>query len=161
MPKLLPPITLTADDRTYLQRYVRTGQRSARAIKRAQILLQSDAGGSVAAISEQVGVAPGTVYAIRHRYEAEGVVAALEERPRSGQPRKLSLAQEAHLTVLACSAAPEGHTRWTIRLLADKAVEVGIVEHIAPETVRQFLKKTNSSPGVSNTGASANRTAPS
>lgn len=161
MPKLLPPLTLTADDRTYLQSYVRTGQRSARAIKRAQILLQSDAGGSVAAISEQVGVAPGTVYAIRHRYEAEGVVAALEERPRSGQPRKLNLTQEAQLTVLACSDAPAGHARWTIRLLADKAVEVGIVEHIAPETVRQFLKKTNLNLGASSSGVSVSLMEPS
>jgi transposase len=115
----------------------------------------------VAAISHQVGVSLGTVYAIRQRYVSEGVSAALEERPRSGQPRKLKLEQEAQLTVLACSDAPAGHARWTIRLLADKAVELGIVEHIAPETVRQFLKKTNLSPGNSNGGVSANPTVPS
>ena len=161
MPKHLPPLTLTAEERSYLESYVRTGQRSARAVKRAHILLQSDAGCSVAAISEQIGVAPGTVYTIRQRYVAEGVLAALEERPRSGQPRKLNLTQEAQLTVLACSEAPAGHARWTIRLLADQAVEMGIVEHIAPETVRQFLKKTNLSLGVSSSGVSVSPMEPS
>jgi transposase len=161
MPKHLPPLTLTAEERTYLESYVRTGQRSARAIKRAHIVLQSNAGQAVATISEQVGVALGTVYAIRHRYEAEGVEAALEERPRSGQPRRLNLTQEAQLTVLACSEAPEGRARWTIRLLADKAVELAIVEHIAPETVRQFLKKTHLNPGTSNAGLSRDRMEPS
>jgi transposase len=112
-------------------------------------------------ISARVGVSPATVYNIRHRYEAEGVRAALEERPRSGQPRKLNLEQEAQLTVLACSDAPVGHARWTIRLLADKVVELGIVEHIAPETVRQFLKKTNLSLGASSSGVSASPMEPS
>jgi transposase len=160
MPKQLPPLRLTSEERDYLQHYVRVGQRSARGIKRAHMLLQSDAGLAVSTISEQVGVSPATVYAIRHRYAAEGVEAALAEKPRSGQPRRLKLAQEAQLTVLACSAAPEGHARWTIRLLADKAVELGIVEHIAPETVRQFLKKTNLNLGASNAGASTSPTEP-
>jgi len=141
MPKQLPPLCLSEIEQSYLHEYVNRGKRSARGIKRAQILLRSHAGQSVREISQQVGVSPATVYNIRHRYQAEGVAAALEERPRSGQPRKLNLTQEAQLTVLACSAVPEGRARWTIRLLADQAVELGIVEQIAPETVRQFLKK--------------------
>lgn len=160
MPKQLPPLSLSETEQSYLHEYVNRGKRAARAIKRAQILLHSHAGKSVRDISEQVGVVPATVYNIRHRYQAEGISAALEERPRSGQPRKLNLMQEAQLTVLACSDAPEGHARWTIRLLADRAVEVGIVEQIAPETVRQFLKKTNLSPGASSGGASANPMVP-
>ena len=158
MPKQLPRCSLLSEERAYLQQYVRTCQRSARAIKRAHILLYSDAGHPVSTVCEQVGVCPATVYSIRHRYEAEGVEAALAEKPRSGQPRRLNLAQAAQLTVLACSEAPPGPARWTIRLLADKAVEVGIVEHIAPETVRQFLKKTNLNLGASNGGVSANQT---
>jgi transposase len=96
---------------------------------------------------ELAGVSQGTVYNLYARYRAEGVEATLSEKPRSGQPPRLNLRQQAELTTLACSTPPSGHGRWTIRLLADKAVEVGIVEHIAPETVRQFLKKTNSSLG--------------
>jgi putative transposase len=154
MPKQPPQLILTASDRTYLQAYISTGTRSARAIKRAQVLLHSEAGMSVREISQRVGVCPATIYNLRHRYAAEGVQATLAERPRPGQPRKLNLAQETQLTVLACSDAPAGHARWTIRLLADHAVEVGIVEHIAPETVRQFLKKTSLNPGANNAGAS-------
>ena len=158
MPTHLPPLSLSDTEQSYLHEYVSRGKRSARGINRAQILLRSHAGQSVSEVSQQVGVSPATVYNIRHRYEAEGVVAALEERPRSGQPRRLNLEQEAPLTVLACSAAPVGHARWTLRLLADQAVELGIVEQIAPETVRQFLKKTNSSLGASSGGVSVNPT---
>lgn len=161
MPQRLPRLVLSESDQRYLHEYINKGKRSARAIKRAHVLLQSAEGRSVPEISTEVGVSAATVYNIRHRYEAEGIEAALAERPRSGQPRKLKLEQEAQLTVLACSDAPVGHARWTIRLLADKAVELGIVEHIAPETVRQFLKKTNLNPGASSSGVSVSRTEPS
>ena len=82
---------------------------------------------------------------------------ALNERPRPGQRPKLTGKQEAHLVAVVCSAAPEGHTRWTLRLLADKVVELGFADSIARETVRQVLKKTNSSPGKSKNGASPQR----
>lgn len=147
MPKALAPLQLQPGEVQYLQRFVSTGQRSARAIKRAHVLLQLHAGKRSKQAAEVAGVSQGTVYNIYARYQAEGVEAALNEKPRSGQPSRLNLRQEAELTTLACSDPPPGHARWTLRLLADKAVEIGIVETISPETVRQFLKKTNSSPG--------------
>jgi transposase len=147
MPKSLDPIQLQPDEVNYLNAFINTGRRSARAIKRAHVLLHLHAGKSTKQAGELAGVSQGTVYNLYARYRAEGVEGALNEKPRSGQPPRLNLRQQAELTTLACSAAPAGHVRWTIRLLADKAVEIGIVEHIAPETVRQFLKKTNSSLG--------------
>jgi transposase len=110
-------------------------------------LLHRHANQSVKATSEVVGVSQATVYNICNQYLAGGVSAALTEKPRSGQPPRLNVRQQAKVTVLACSDPPAGHARWTIRLLADKAVEVSIVEQIAPETMRQFLKKTNLSLG--------------
>lgn len=153
MSKNRAPIPLSETELEYLRNYINTGKRSARSIKRAQVLLQSSSGQSVERIAERAGVSKGTVSNIRSRYRKAGLVAALQEEPRPGQPCKLNLEQEARLTVLACSEAPAGHERWTVRLLADKVVELGIVEHIGRETVRQFLKKTNSSPGARSAGA--------
>ena len=154
MSKKIPLIKLSETEQEYLRNYVNTGKRSARSIKRAQVLLQSHSGQAVEQIAEWTGVCKGTVYNIRDRYQEGGLEGALKEKPRSGQPRKLNLEQEARLTVLACSDAPGGYERWTVRLLADKVVELGIVESIGRETVRQFLKKTNSGPGARSAGAS-------
>jgi transposase len=112
-----------------------------RAIKRAEILLGRHAGANAKITSMHVGVSQATVYNVCNNYLANGWPAALRERPRRGQPAKLDGRQQAELTVLACSDPPAGHARWTIRLLADKAVEMALVDSIAPETVRQFLKK--------------------
>jgi transposase len=147
MPKAVPPITLTETERVELQQIVSQGTHTARTIRRAQILLHSHAGKTPQAIADWLGSSLGLVYNVRRRYLAEGLSGALYEKPRSGQPVKLNLRQEAAITVLACSDAPPGHARWTIRLLADHVVKAEIVDGIAPETVRRFLKKTNLSLG--------------
>jgi putative transposase len=147
MPKSIPPLTLKQEEQKYLERFVNQGKRSARAIKRARILLYRHVGKTPTGTSELAEVSLGTVCNVSARYHADGLQAALEEKPRSGQPVKLNLRQQAELTMLACSEAPSGHARWTIRLLADKAVELEIVDCIAPETIRQFLKKTTLSLG--------------
>ncbi len=84
-----------------------------------------------------------TIARLRKRFVAEKLERALNERPRPGQKRKLDGRQEAHLVAVACSDPPEGHTHWTLQLLADKVVELGFSEGISPETIRQILKKTN------------------
>lgn len=147
MSKPATPIVLSDVEQDYLHDFVNKGTHSAHAIKRAHILLHSHAGKPPAQIGERVAVSVATVYNVRRRYRKEGVAAALSERPRSGQPRRLSSEQEAGLTVLACSDAPAGHARWTVRLLRDQAVEIGLVERVGCETIRQFLKKTRSNPG--------------
>jgi transposase len=90
---------------------------------------------------------------LRQRYEQAGWQAALAEAPRSGTPRRFDGPQRAVVTALACTPAPTGHSRWTLRLLADKAVELCLVETISHETVSQVLKKTSCSPNASSTGA--------
>ena len=95
-----------------------------------------------------------TVGRVRTRFVKEGLDSELNERPRPGQKRKLDGRQEAHLIAIARSAAPEGHADWMIQLLADKVVAMGFAESISLETVRQMLKKTNSSHGRRRSGTS-------
>lgn len=95
-----------------------------------------------AEIATILSCAVGTVSNVKHRYEHEGLEAALREKPRSGRPVEIDGTQRAKLTALACSTAPTGHARWTLRLLADKAVELGFVEHISHNAVKEILKKT-------------------
>jgi transposase len=85
-----------------------------------------------------------TIFNIKRRYLSKGFDVALYDRPRSGKPPKIDGATRAKITALACSKAPLGHARWTLRLLADKAVEFGFCESISHETVKEVLKKTGS-----------------
>lgn len=147
MPKRSQPVELQSEEAAYLKRYVSQGKRSARAIKRAHLLLHRHAGKSPQESAALAGVSLSTVYYVCHRYHAEGVEAAVAERPRSGQPRKLKLHHEAQLTVLACSDPPDGQARWSVRLLHDKAIELGIVENVGRDTIRLFLKKMLSNRG--------------
>ncbi len=147
MPKRSQPVELQSEEKAYLERYISQSKRSARAIKRAHVLLHRHAGKRPQASAELAGVSLSTVYQVCHRYHAEGVEAALAERARSGQPRKLNLHHEAALTVLACSDPPDGQARWSVRLLHDKAIELGIVEDVGRDTIRLFLKKMRSSRG--------------
>jgi transposase len=101
-----------------------------------------------------LGLSLQTVFNIKRRYLSKGLDVALYDRPRSGKPPRIDGAARAKITALACSAAPRGHARWTLRLLADKAVELGFCESISHETVKEVLKKTVSNrtanaPGVS------------
>ena len=147
MPEAIPPITLSETEQAELKQIVSQGTHPARRIRRAQVLLHSHAGKTPQEIATWLGSSLGLVYNVRRRYLAEGLNGALYEKPRSGQPLKLNMRQEAAITVLACSDAPAGHVRWTIRLLADHVVKAEIVDGIAPETIRRFLKKTNLSLG--------------
>jgi transposase len=146
-------VTLTAEERAALQEMISVGKRAARTLAHARILLKADRReGEVvwddAAISAAVEVSPATVQRVRQRFVEQGLATALRPRPR---PRtRLPLVDgeaEAHLVTLACSPAPEGAARWTLRLLAETMVELAYVEHVSHETVRQVLKKTRCSPG--------------
>ena len=105
-------------------------------------------------VAEAVSLSAATVARVRRRFVEEGLEAAINDKSRSGRERKLSGRQEAHLVAIACSNAPEGHTNWTLHLLADKVVELEFAGSISLETVRQILKKTNSSRGRRKNGAS-------
>ncbi len=99
-------------------------------------------------------VALSTVYRVKQRFSEDGLAGVLKDRPQVHRPRKLDGWGEAHLIALACSPAPEGHDRWTLRLLAGKVVELGLASSMSHEGVRKRLKKTRSSPGRRRSGAS-------
>lgn len=146
-------VTLTPEERVQLTDLISKGKAAARALTHARILLKTDEaeGGPAwtdAAICTALGAGLCTVMRVRERFVEEGLDAALRPRRSSYvQPRKLDGHQEAQLVTLACSEAPEGHSQWSMRLLADRLVQLGVVEKVSHETVRQTLKKTKSSPG--------------
>jgi transposase len=146
-------VDFTAEEREYLFVLIRRGKTSARKLTRARILLKADEGLNDEEIAEAVGVSVPTVERTRRRFVAENLK-ALTERPRPGQRPRLSAKAEAQLIAVACSAAPAGRQHWTLRLLADKAVELGLAPSLSPETVRRVLKKTSSSRGRRSGGAS-------
>jgi transposase len=152
-------IRLTDDQRDILTRYTRTGAHSPRSLVRARILLLADAGGPESwtdeEVAEHLDTSRMTVMRVRQQFAAEGLDATLHrKKPAGRQYRKLDGRQEAQLVALACSTAPEGQARWTMKLLADKLVELAVVESIDPATVWRTLKKTTSSRGSSSSGSS-------
>jgi putative transposase len=154
MPAKRYRVNLTKDEREHLLDIARRGKSSARKVKRSLILCKADGGLSDQQIADALLVGPATVSRVRQRFTEGGLERALNDRPRPGQRRKLDGKQEAHLVAVACSAAPQGRAHWTLRLLADKVVELELADSISPETVRQVLKKTNSNRGKRRNGAS-------
>lgn len=152
MGKRLDKVALGAAETASLEKLVSKGKHAARKVKRAQILLHLDKGKQHRAIAEAVGVSLATVYNVHGRYFTDKLD-ALEEKPRPGQPRKVTPEVEAAVTRIACSQAPEGHARWTVSLINEQIVQLGYEVH--DESVRQILKKAGSSPGSKSSGASA------
>ena len=150
MPKKLYHVHLTAIEREQLETYVTQGTKSARAINRARILLLADAQHSDDEIVDTLGVSRQTVYSMRKKYHqspGHDIGTLLQEQPRPGQPIKVDTRVVSHVTMIACSEAPEGAARWTLQMMADRLVELNVVESICLESVRKALKKTNSNLG--------------
>jgi DNA-binding CsgD family transcriptional regulator len=137
------PIDLTEDERGFVQTFVHRGKVSARIQARARILLKAAEGWTDAEIARALDVGVGTVSNVRKRFVAGRLEAVLEDKRQVRYRQALSGEQWAHLIAIACTTAPEGHNHWTVRLLAGKAVELGYVPKISPETIRQALKKTS------------------
>jgi transposase len=142
-------VRLEDEERTRLETLVSQGRASARTIQRARVLLKADVGPagpgwSDVEIQRTFAVGLVTIYRVRQTWVEEGLNAVLTRHPKSRhRHRKLDGDQEARLIALACSQPPPGRCRWTVRLLASKFVELGHADRVAPETVRQTLKKTN------------------
>jgi transposase len=147
-------VTLTDQERQQLHELISAGKGAAKKLAHARILLKADAAPgrpawADARIAEAAEVSIATVERVRQRFVEEGWQAALvrKKQDRPSRPRKLDGAAEAHLIALACSQPPDGREGWTMQLLADKLVELHIVDSICDETVRRTLKKTKSSRG--------------
>ncbi len=149
MPTKRYVVTLIPDERDHLDALTRAGKRSARTITRARILLLADQGDGGPGwedrrVAEALGCGHRTVERVRERFVTDGLDAALTHRPPAHPPRGpvLDGAAEAKLIALACSATPDGRKAWTLRMLADKLVELEVVDAVSHETVRRVLKKT-------------------
>jgi hypothetical protein len=146
-------VKLTTDERVSLSQMISAGKAAARKLLHARILLKADAseggpGWTDEQIREALEVSTTTIGRVRQLFVEQSLTAALERRSPCGHRTRLIDGEaEAHLIALACSSAPAGRVHWTIRLLADKLVELGYVERVGRETVRQVLKKTRSNPG--------------
>jgi transposase len=140
-------VELTGTERTQLLDLTSKGKVSARKLNRAHILLLADEGRTDLEIAAALHVSKSTVERVRTRFVTGNLDFALTEQMRPGARRKLDGKQEAFLVATACSSAPEGRSRWTLQLLADRLVELKVVDSISRDTVRRTLKKTISSRG--------------
>jgi transposase len=134
------PVRLTPDQRASLEQ-LRTQALPRKQQYRIDILLRADEGDTDQEVADDLGVHGDTVRRVRRRFAERGLDAALTDRPRPGAPPKLDGKREAMVIALACTEAPEGRDRWSVRLLARRAVELEVVEAVSRETVRRVLKK--------------------
>lgn len=135
-------ITLSSNDTRSLNTLLTRGKASARTLSRARILDLLHRGQTPSAIAALLQVSYQTVYNLKRRFLEGGLQAALFDQPRSGRPVEISGSQGAKIIALACSTPPEGRVRWTLRLLADKAVELGHCSRLSHTAARKILKKT-------------------
>lgn len=140
-------VQLTEGEKQELQGMLSKGVHAARKLNRARVLLCANEGLTIDQISERTGVCRQSIGEICRRFATEGLKAALEERPRSGRPPRITGRDEAELTVIACQEPPEGRQRWTLRLIADRFVELHPDKYVSHEGVRGVLKKVTSSRG--------------
>ena len=135
-------VKLSEEDRQYLNNLISKGSQSVRLFKRATALLELDRSKTYTSVAETIGVSIPTVSALAKNYRQNGL-RCLNDKPRSGRPVEIDGSARAKITALACSDAPEGYGQWTLRLLAEKAVELEYCEHISHTEVANILKKTN------------------
>jgi hypothetical protein len=160
-------VTLTPEERAELEHLVSVGKTAARKLTHARILLLADTAAAEEHSDDEIVAALGvglcTIGRVRKRLVTEGLSPALDPRPQPARPGKIKIRGdvERELVQLACSNPPQGRCRWTLHLLADELVALGLVESISTETVRQALKKTTSSRGSSRPGACRRRPMPS
>ena len=147
-------VNLSVEEKSQLLKLTKKGKSQARVLKRANILLLADEGMIDKEIAKALHVGVQTAFNIRKRFCLQGLQAALKEKPRPGSGNKvLDAKSEAYLVALTCSQPPEEREVWTMQLLADRLVELKVVESISDETVRRTLKKMNLSPGKRSAGA--------
>ena len=150
-------ITLTDEERNQVESFIRRGKANVRNVTRAHLLLKSAEGWSIERLATTFEVSAATVSNVRKRYREGGVEGVLKDKVQKHRRRVLAGAEEAVLVAVACSPVPDGHDHWTVRMLQNKLVELGVVERIGRGTVHTVLKKMNLSPGSASTGVSRKR----
>ncbi len=145
-------VTLSEEEHDRLEGLSRKRTASVRMVRRAQALLLAAEGRTDEVIAEQIRMSVTTLERLRRRFVEEGLEASLRERPRPGARPKLGPKEQAMVVALACTKPPEGRHRWTMQLLADRAVELALVPDISDEAIRRLLKRTSSSRGSTRSG---------
>ena len=145
-------VTLSEEEHDRLEGPSRKRTASVRMVRRAQALLLVAEGKTDEVIAEQIRMSVTTLERLRRRFVEEGLEASLRERPRSGARPKLGPKEQAMVVTLACTKPPEGRHRWTMQLLADRAVELALVPDISDEAIRRLIKRTSSSRGSTGSG---------
>jgi putative transposase len=135
-------VKLSVNDREFLEALISQGELTAKTYRRALALLELDRGQTYTAVSGTLQISIPTLSKWAAKYQLNGLD-VLVDKPRSGRPIEIDGNERAKVTALACSEPPEGYAQWSLRLLADKVVELGYCEHISHTSVRQILKKTN------------------
>jgi transposase len=133
-------VQLRKKDRKRIAKMLKKGWESARVLRRALILRQLEQGQTAAQVASHVGVASKTVRAIARRYEEKGLESALYEKPRPGQPRRLEASQGQRVIAMVCGPPPAGQARWSVRLIAEEAVQRKLVPKVGRETIRILLR---------------------
>jgi len=146
-------IKLSDTDRTQLEVMLSNRSLTVKIHKRVESLLALDSGLTFTIVIQQVGLSFPTLKTLCQRYKEQGL-SCLKDAPKTGRPIQISGEERAKITALACSKAPEGHVRWTLRLLADKVIELGICEHLSHVHAGEILKKMNYSHTLNANGAS-------
>ncbi len=159
-------VTLTAEERVGLEQLVSTGKAAARKLTHARVLLLADTHGEDRSdddIVADLGTSLRTVARVRHSFVTHSLLAAIDRKSQPPRPDKVKIKGdlEQRLIQLACSDPPQGRCHWTLQLLADELVVLGLVDAVSTETVRQALKKTTSTLGSAKLGASRPRPTPS
>src|SRR5262249_33132190 len=153
------------EERADLERLVSVGKAAARKLTHARILLLADAAAGPERTDDDIvgalGVGPRTIARVRKQFVTEGFETALGRKPQPPRPVKIKVDVEQRLVRLACTDPPEGFCRWTLQMLADEMVVLGLAKSLSTETVRQALKKTTSSRGLSRAGVCPRRPMPS
>ena len=155
MPRPAKPVAVPPADASKLRAIVKKGTHKSRKITRARALLAMGAGKGAVAVQAEAGISASQYHRLKGRYLVGGLAQALEERPRSGQPPKVTATLEVQITCLACSALPAGASSWTLSLLNQTLVSLAYGPAVSNETIRNVLKRVNSSPGGKKWGASA------
>jgi putative transposase len=143
MAKKAQPVKLTDNEFSSLTTLLSRGSSSARTNSRARILKLLHQSQHPKAIAAALHLSKQTVFNVKRRYLSDGLEATLFDHPRSGRPIRIDGKQRAKITALACSTPPSGHARWSLRLLANKAVELHYCEAVSHNAVKEILKKTN------------------
>lgn len=144
MARKAQPLKLSENEQRSLTTLLRRGSTPARTQTRARVLDLLHRGQPPKEIAQTLQITAATVFNIKRRYREGGFRAALYDQPRSGKPPSIDGTARAKITAMACTAAPAGHARWTLRLLADQAVELGYCESVSHNAVKEILKKTSS-----------------